>query len=180
MTLYVFAGYPPMVDRMLQPFLVEWAEKQLAQGVNPADVLPHAGESFEDYAIRVRGGAGLLRHWIQLHELGVLVEDPKVSYQKEGVFVNGVNTGPVRLGLSPSLQSIDLTLDSFLPTMTFGNGTTCNARVGLSKPLPKLAQYRTGKFRQKRYSRNIWLSWCVMENDLPDEGYAALLQMMEG
>ena len=158
--LLVFAGYPPAVSAEMQ---------------------------------RLKGHAGATRGFVVQHEIGLLQESKAIQARKDGVFVIG-EQGEEQLSsldvvFSPALQSIGLTLADFQESMTFGNGVTCNAKVGMVAQKAALDAYRTvvsdpmkGKrdFRDPKYAKNVWLSWCLFSHKLPAFAYVKLLQFMEG
>ena len=158
--LYVFAGFPPQVSPEMQ---------------------------------RQKGHAGAVRGFVLQNEIGLLEENKTIQARKEGVFILG-EQGEEQLSsldvvFSPALQSIGFTLADFQESMTFGNGVTCNARVGMMAEKAALNAYRTvvndpakgiRDFRDAKYARNIWLSWCLFSHKLPDFAYLKLLRFMEG
>ena len=158
--LYMFAGYPPSVSAEMQ---------------------------------RLKGHAGATRGFVIQNEVGLLEESKSIQARKEGVFIIG-EQGEEQLQaldvvFSPALQSIGFTLADFQESMAFGNGVTCNAKVGMVAQKAALDAYRVhvndpmkGKrdFRDPQYTRNIWLSWTLFSHKLPEFAYVKLLRFMEG
>lgn len=158
--LYVFAGYPPNVSNAMQ---------------------------------RLKGHAGAAVGFVVQNEIGLLEESKAIQARKEGVFMVGAlgeeQLHELDVVFSPALQSIGFRLADFQESMTFGNGVTCNAKVGMVGSKPSLDIYRRvvddpikGRrdFRRQKYSRNIWLSWCLFQHRLPAFAYLKLLEFMEG
>ena len=158
--LYIFAGFPLNVSAEMQ---------------------------------RLKGHAGAVRGFVIQNEIGLLEEDKAIQARKEGLFAvwdgGDEQLYAPSVQLSPALQSIGLTLADFQESMAFGNGVTCNAKVGMVAQKPALDAYRTvvndpvkgaRDFRDPKYARNVWLSWTLFSHKLPEFAYVKLLLFMEG
>ena len=158
--LYIFAGFPPQVSIKLQG---------------------------------LKGHAGATRAFVIQNEIGLLEEDKSIQARKEGVFVVGGHgeeqLDQLQVIFSPALESIGFGLIDFQDSMTLGNGVTCNAKVGMAAEKATLDVYRivlsdplkgVRDFRNPKYARNIWLSWCLFRHRLPTFAYVKLLRWMEG
>lgn len=179
--MYIFAGYPPAISPQLLGLL---------------------------------GHAGAARAFIIQEAIGLLEERAHIQWQRDGIYIvhqKGEEwLEAAHFVVSPALQSVGfhpqamavLTIEingqivrldsSFQERHALGNAVSCNARVGMIRPLPLLDRFRDPlhtnpdkpgrviNFRLPKYERNIWLSWAVFQHFLPFHTYIKLLTFMEG